>query len=479
LIERLTRDGAVYALAAMSSRGVAFVLVPIYTRLLDPRAYGAFDLILTAGLLVNLVVALEVGQGLAREWADHPAQRRELASTALAFTVLTHAVFLAVALVASAPLAQLLFGAPTFETELRAGFVFIAANAVFLQLQSQFRWDLRPRGYAAVSLLYGVLTLVLGAGLGSSHGLRGVLWGQAVAAGLGIGVSLLLLRGQIGCAMHWLQLARMLRFSLPLMVSGVALLASQYVNRPLLAELASLAEVGIFGVGQRIAGVTVLLIVGLQGALTPLVYRHHHEPGVPTQLARIFEGFVAVAMMVCLFLSVYARELVALIAAPEFATAAVLVPWLAPAALLSQMYIFAPGIAIARKTHWQLVLSCLVAGLAVTINLQLIPRLGALGAAIANCIAAAAFLLMWVATSQRFYALPLRRPALVTVVLAYLALAVAGVWIDRSGWSPGLGIASKVAILAALAVLLSVLGLFPRRAPARGKPAAGGLDVAS
>ncbi|MCO5124188.1 MAG: oligosaccharide flippase family protein [Rhizobacter sp.] len=460
---------------------MGFLLVPIYTRLLDPLAYGAFDLIITAGLLVTLVVALEVGQGLAREWADHPAQRRQLASTALAFTVLSHAAFLAVALAASASLTQLLLGAPDFEAELRAGLVFIAANAVFLQLQSQFRWDMRPRAYAAVSLTYGVLTLALGAGLGYSCGLRGVLWGQAIAAGLCVCMSLTMLRGQIGFGLSWPQLGRMLRFSLPLVASGVALLVGQYVNRPMLAELASLEDVGIFGVGQRIAGLTLLLIVGLQGALTPLVYRHHREPGVPAQLARLFEGFVAVAMICCLFLTVFARELVALIAAPEFVAAAALVPWLAPAALLSQMYIFAPGIAIARKTHWQLVLTCLVAALAVYLNLQLIPRLGAVGAAVANCLAAAAFLLMWVAASQRVYALPLRGPALGLAALAYVALAALGRWVDHGVGSSGIGIVAKLIVLASLAGALGALGLVPRRwkpAP-RAASAAGEPDAAS
>jgi O-antigen/teichoic acid export membrane protein len=446
---------------------VTFLLVPIYTRLLDPVRYGALELILTAGLLVNMIVALEVGQGLAREWAEQPdeAQRRRLASTTLTFTLLAHAGFLGMALTVASPIAEMLLGSPAFEAELRAGLIFIAVNAVFLQLQNQFRWDLRSRSYAAVSVLYGVLTVVLGAGLGRLHGLQGVLYGQALAAGLCCAVSVVLLRGQIRLAIDTRQLARMLRFSLPLVPSGVAVFASFYVNRLILAALASLAQVGVLGVGQRVAGLTTLLIVGLQGALTPLVYRHHHEPGVPAQLARIFEGFVAIAMLCCLLLSVFGRELMGWLAPPEFASAAALLPWLAPAALLSQMYIFAPGIAIARKTTWQLVLTGISALLAVVLNLLLIPQWGAWGAAVASCAAAAVFLVLWVGASQRVYALPLRWSALAAAVAGYVALVWLGLWLDQIGASAIARLVLKSAVVATLFALLGATGLLAWRRP--------------
>ena len=462
MIEKLTRDGFVYALAGIASRGVTLLLVPIYTRLLDPLRYGALDLILTLGLLVNLVVSLEVGQGLAREWAEHSdeSQRRRLASTALTFTVLTHATFLFLALIASAPLAKALMGSLTFEAELRAGLVFVSVNAVFLQLQSQFRWDLRARRYAAISVLYGILTLVLGAGLGRLYGLQGILWGQAAAAALSVSVSWVLLRGRIQLLLDLRQLERMLRYSLPLVPSGVAIFASFYVNRWILSAFASLTEVGVLGVGQRVAGLTSLLIVGLQGALMPLIYRHHHEPRVPAQLARIFEGFVAVAMLSCLLLSVFARELIGWIATPEFAASAALLPWLAPAALMSQMYIFAPGIAIARKTLWQLGLTSLSAVLAIGLNLLLIPLWGAWGAALASWVVAALFLTLWIAVSQRTYPLPVRWRALALVLPAYIGLVCLGLWIDQIGWPFGATLVLKTLTAGALVAVLGLAGLF-------------------
>ncbi|RQO62897.1 hypothetical protein DBV14_03265 [Variovorax sp. KBW07] len=464
-MERLLRDGMVYAIAAVFSRGVTFLIVPIYTRLLNPQSYGALDLILTAGLLINLVVALEVGQGLAREWAEQPgaAHGRSLASTAVTFTLFAHLGFLALALLMSPALTQALLGSTEFLSEFRVGLIFIAANAVFLQLQNQFRWNLRARSYAAVSILYGVLTLCFGAGLGWIYGLQGIFWGQALAAAIGCVVSAVLLRGRIGLTLARPDLLRMLRYSLPLVPSGVAIFASFYVNRWILSMASSLAEVGIFSVGQRIAGLTLLLIVGLQGALTPLIYRHHREPGVPAQLARIFEVFVGVAMLVCLLLSAFSRDLIGWVASDEFQASAALLPWLAPAALLSQMYIFMPGIAIARKTLWQLSLTSLSAALAIGLNLWLIPKWGALGAAIASCMTSAVFLLLWCAASQRLYALPLRWRALASATAIYIAMVCLVSWGDHLASTINVSVILKLLAIGSMAVIFNCLGLFQWR----------------
>lgn len=469
MIERLARDGVVYAAAAIFSRGVTFLGLPIYTRLLDPASYGALELILTVGLLANLVVALEVVQGFARESAEQatPAQRAALAGTALCFTAAMHAGFLALVFPLAVPLASWLLGSPTLAVELRAGLVFIAVNAVFLQLQAQLRWELRVRGYAALSIFYGVSSLVLAAGLALMAGLQGLLWGQAFAAALSCGLGAVLLRKQLHITLALADLARMLRYSLPLVPSGISAFASFYLNRFLLSALSSLAEVGLFGVAQRIAAVTLLLIVGFQGALTPLIYRHHREPGVPSQLARIFEAFTGAGMLLCFALSAFSSQWVTWLAAAEFRPAAALLPWLAPAALLSQMYVFAPGIAIARKTSMQLLITLLAAGVAVGANLWLIPRHGVLGAAIANFAAAVFFFGAWLAASQRDYPLPLRWRALALATLFYGVCATLAPVIDRSQSPPVLSLALKVALVGVLAFALHWLGLLSWRAALR------------
>ncbi len=463
MIGALWRDGAVYVVGSILARGIALLMLPLYTRVLAPADYGALDLIVTCGVLVNLVVPLETAQALARFWNEREAgePRRRLAGTAWSFTLAGYALFAAITLPLAEPIAHSLFGDLRFAGALRAGLTFIAANGLFLLLQNQFRWELRPRAYVAVGVLYALLTMSLVAAfaLGLGAGLEGVLWAQFTAAALCTALSLWWLRGTLMFTLHRADLAELLRFSLPLVPAGIAVFASFYVNRLMLNALATLDDVGQFGIASRLAGMVTLVLVGIQGALTPLIYAHHHEPETPARLARLFEGFVAVALVACLAIGLFGRELIATFATADYAAAAPLLIWLAPTALLAQMYIFAPGIAIAKKTTWQLSITLCSAVLGAVLNWMLIPLAGPAGAALATLAAAVLFFGAWLVASQKLYLLPLRGGALAAATLLFVLVALAVPELDAALGAGPMAWAAKLALLLVVALAMFPLGL--------------------
>lgn len=463
MIGALWRDGAIYAAGSILARGIALLMLPLYTRVLAPADYGALDLIVTCGVLVNLVVPLETAQALARFWNEREAGevRRRLAGTAWSFALAGYALFAAITLPLAEPIAAVLLGGAHYADALRAGLAFIAVNGLFLLLQNQFRWELRPRAYAAVSVLYALLTLALVAAfaLGRGAGLEGVLWAQFAAAALCTLLSLWWLRGTLALVLHRADLAEMLRFSLPLVPAGIAVFASFYVNRLMLNALATLDDVGQFGIASRLAGMVTLVLVGIQGALTPLIYAHHHEPQTPARLARLFEGFVAVALVACLAIGLFGRELIATFATADYASAAPLLIWLAPAALLAQMYIFAPGIAIAKKTTWQLLITLASAVVGAVLNWVLIPIAGPAGAAMATLAAAVLFFGAWLVASQKLYPMPLRGAALAVATALFALVALAVPALDAALGAGPVAWAAKLVLLLVISLVMFPLGL--------------------
>ena len=89
MIHALLRDGSVYALGTIVTRGLGLLLLPLYTHALQPDEFGLLDLIVTVGVLVNLVVPLETPQAVARLWNERAQgiPRRGLAGTGAAFAL--------------------------------------------------------------------------------------------------------------------------------------------------------------------------------------------------------------------------------------------------------------------------------------------------------------------------------------------------------------------------------------------------------
>jgi len=418
----------IYSIPTIVSRGMALLLVPVYTRILSPSDFGALDLFLVFGSLVSLTIALEVSQGLARFYSDEPnsALKRVYASTALWFSLICYGLFVIVALTGSQVLSVWLTGQRGLETVFQIAVVFIGLNGVFYFVQNQLRWELRSRRYAEASLLSSFVTAAsaIGFAYGLDLGLAGFLWGMTFGALVGTIYGISCLRESFVMQFDSGRLWQMLRYSIPLVPAGLAVWLNTYFDRMMITHFLSLNEVGLYGVGYRLASVVGLLVVGVQAALTPLVLSHHREVTTPSELAKIFRLFLSAALLMFLTLSLFAGDILVLIATPDFYSSAALVIYLVPAIMLAQMYIFAPGINIARKTHLFIWIN--LAGVVVNISLNwyLIPIWGIIGAAVATLVGSGSVFGLFMILSQRFYKIPHDWANLCAAVALATSLAV-------------------------------------------------------
>lgn len=467
MIGRLVRDSLVYGVSAVLSKGLGLVLLVVYGRSLAPGAFGALELVTTWGVLVSMTVALEVSQGLGRHYADADERAKtELLSTAWWFSAAMYLVFVAVTYPFASDLAGLLFGRPDLATACRLGIVSIALNATFNFLLNQFRWQLQTVWYAGMSIAYAALTLSLTVLLTTALdlGLVGVLAAQCLAAAIASAAALVVLRGRIGLTFATEALGRMLRFSIPLVPAGVAIFASMYLSRFALNEFGTLHDVGVFGLANRIAGIAGLLVVGVQGALTPLVYRHYKEPGTPGALATLFSWFCGLALLLCLALGLFAGELFTLFSTPRYNADPRLLAVLPAALLLAQMYIFAPGIAIAKKTRLQLLIVTISGVVSLVFNLLLVPGLGSLGAALATLAAAVVMFGLWVILSQRFYPVPFAWGRLTVAAGVFLGCLAAGLAVADLVPNTLVTVAVRAALVVGFGAGLFKLGLLDQAA---------------
>jgi O-antigen/teichoic acid export membrane protein len=199
-----------------------------------------------------------------------------------------------------------------------------------------------------------------------------------------------------------------------------------------------------------------LLLLGVQAALTPLVMKHHAEPETRTVLARAFEAIVAVVLCLCLGVGLFTPDLIRWLGYGAYAGAGPLVMVLAPALLMLQLYVFAPGFAVRERTDLQLMVSILGAAAAVGLNYFLVGAFGLIGAAFATLGSSAVFIGAWFIASQRLYPTPVRWVRLAMVVLAAIAIAAAGMMVPGHGL---VDLALKLGLVLVLAAAAFGLGL--------------------
>ncbi len=143
-----------------------------------------------------------------------------------------------------------------------------------------------------------------------------------------------------------------------------------------------------------------------QGAVTPLIYSRYQEVYAPAEIARIFRLFVFFALLVFVAISLFAREILMVLTAPAYHSAYVFVPFLVADQFLSGMYVFAPGLGIAKKTKYMAVINVCGAVFSVLITILLIYGMGLLGAAVAAVSKSLLMFIVQMKYSQKYYHVP-------------------------------------------------------------------------
>jgi O-antigen/teichoic acid export membrane protein len=242
--------------------------------------------------------------------------------------------------------------------------------------------------YVAVSLgqflVKVALCVLFVAGLG--WGIWGVVAASAIRSVCFVTL-LLALEARHGIA--WpdrTTLRAMLGFALPFVPAGLCFFVLNSGDRFFLVRFAGTEEVGIYGLGYRLA-----MLVGLF-SLTPLFRvwsaRMHDAargPDGPAVFARMTTYLLGAYILVGLGLCLFAEEAIVLFAGPAFVSAALIVP---PVVLANGFQgaslLFDGAFYVRRQTRWKLPVAVASTIVMLALYALWIPGWGTLGAALAT-----------------------------------------------------------------------------------------------
>lgn len=410
MLKSFFKDSAIYTIPALVSRGISLFLVPLYTVVLSPDDYGALDLFMVFSGIINLTIALEVSQAVARFYTTEPNATKKLgyASTSFWFTLFCYAIFSGLAFLFVEPLAVMVMGRMGLAHILKIGILYIFFYGLVYLMQNQLRWEMRSKAFAALSLVYVLVTTAISLWLAyyENLGLTGLMWGNAGGGFVAVVLGYWQLRKTFRFSFNTSLLKEMLRFSAPLVPASIAVWISGYVDRVMINHFLGLDEVGLYGIAFRLSSIVSLLIIGFQMALTPLIYTHYAKPETPREVARIFRFFVAFCLLFFAGMNLLVDDLLVWFTQPAYYEAKRAVVFLIPSIILSQMYIFAPGIAIAKRTSYVIWINIVGAIANAVLNWFFIPWLGFTGAALATMLGQGLVFIIYMYYSQRLYAVP-------------------------------------------------------------------------
>jgi len=381
----------VFGIGGVGNRALSVLLIPLYTKYIPPREYGALALMMTILALIPVVLRIGLGNALFRSWYDYEENERpKLATTVMVFLLAVSVPVLTILALLAPKFSVLLFETDKYTLHLR-----IICLLSFLEIfnvvpDTLMRVKNASVQYSLFQTISCVAQLSVTVALVKyfDWGIQGVLIGNLVGSALENGMVFTSTIGQMGWGFNRAELKLMLAFGFPNIFGRLAATCFQSIDRWFLNHYTSLRVVGLYALGNQLASPITMLVttpfsmIWVNMQFSTMKDRHANE-----YFARMLTYVVYVSALLALPLAILVQDVLRIFAPLKYWESATIVPLLAVAAMLdAATTVVNVGISIKRKTF---VNPLIVAGSALInflLNLILTPRFGMMGATIAIVI---------------------------------------------------------------------------------------------
>lgn len=442
-LRQLFTQSLIYGLGSVAGSMVSFLLIPLYTHHLTPAEYGRLETILATYQIGLILFAWGMASSLYGTYfgrCQNEDERRSLVTTAVLMVMGVAAGMAVLGYTLAPALSELL---PDLSVgHLRAVIGLAALGAVGLLPLSILRARQKPHLFVALTLSQLLLTV----GLNLYHvgvrgmGVDGVLFSMALVQG---GLAIVTVGG-----VFW---KYPLRFNLRLawtllswgglhLPNSVAAWITQLTDRYFLLWFTTATQVGIYSLGNKL-GMIVMVGLATPFSLAWPAYMYSLAEKDPEGAPRIFSAALTYLMLAAatafLGLSLFAPEILRLVATDAYRGAEEVIPLLVFASVLATAHpVFLTGVNLARRFGFYLLFTGVGAGVNLGLNLWLIPRMGAMGAALAKVAGYAAVAAVSYVVAQRLHPIPYDWGRLGKLTLACLLSFIAGHFAAMTGaWS--------------------------------------------
>ena len=462
-VKSLAKDTAVYGLSSIVGRFLNWCLVPLYVYLFPAAEYGIVSYLysFTAVALVILNYGMETGFF---RYAGRHENPECVYTTSLISVGSSSLLFILLISIFIQPLsnALLLPGHPVYVWMLGVTVAVDAfANLPFAYLRFRKK-AMRFAGIklvnVALNILLNIFFLLLCPKIATGPAAALVNWFYVPAGGDAFGIGwiftaniissltvLALLMPQL-TGRKWLfdarLLRKMLRYSWPLLILGVAGILSQNMGQMIIPylfdghEQEARAMVGIYGANIKIARVMVMFTQAFRYAYEPFIFARAEGEGDNRKQAYCdaMKFFIIFGLMIFLGVMFYLPVLRHFVS-PAYWSGLQVVPVMMMAELFFGVFFnLSLWYKLTDRTQWGMYFSLLCFFLMLGLNLWLVPAIGIpdgyMGSAWAALISYFIVMVISYFTGRRYYPLPYQVGRIGLYTLLALVIWQAGTWLE-------------------------------------------------
>lgn len=461
MIRQFLKEGSIYTLSNIATKGVSLLLIPFYTSYFSPADYGVLDYLSVFTSLINLFVGLEIGQGVSRYLGDpklSELERKKIGSTGINMVVLLYFLSMVGMLLTTSFWTKNIVDDNSISDSLfRLAIINTSINAIFYQLGIHLRYKRKTKAFAVLSFAqtFANMSLIFIFVAFGRMGIEAIYWASIIVAPIMISIQFYILRHEYFLFIGKQELKKILAFSIPLVPATLSLLILDVTDRVLIAKYISIDQLGVYGVGGKFPAILTLMISGFSMALAPIVVEKYELDSTKEKMEKLLNSYLILGGILVLILSLFSYETLFMFTNKNYYDARYVMPMMYFIAFLNGISMFSVGLFLSKKTYIRAIVTVLCALVNLGLNFWLIPLLGIYGAGLSTLISIFlnTVLIFYYSSKYYFYA-PNGRLFLILGIFIAGIISMSGLeLIDMSYFSL---LASKILLTIGLLLILFI-----------------------
>lgn len=322
-LKQLFGETFVYGLSSILGRVINFLLLPFYTRILAPQDYGVLNIVNTTFTIIWLLMVMALDSAAFVFFYDKPEdkERKSIFSSWFWSQFSLSLLVAAVLYIFSGLLSKLFFHTDIYKLEFRLIAVILLVNVLPNIVWNWLRSFRKAKQTAFFTLTQSLILIGLNIWfiVGLGWGIKGFFWAQIISGGIMSLVALIILRDWISFRFFNSELLRkMLRYSLPLVPTAIALWGLNSAGGYFLQAYRGETEVGLYQTGVTIAGMMTFVIGAFTQAWGPFAMSIKDEYGAKEFYAKVFIIYMSIIGFLAMGVAIFASEILRLVTAPGY-----------------------------------------------------------------------------------------------------------------------------------------------------------------
>lgn len=382
--------GKWYFLSSVLTKGLSIILLPIYTKYLNPTDYGILQSLNSVALFLPVILSLSLDSAFGRFFHNYKHNNKQLEllfSTVFWFVMMYGSFVLLLVFVTSKYWVPGLLTVPVFP------YVYLAfIPALLTQLAQLGKVFLEQSLQAQKTTLLDVISAVLNAGIsiwlliGFHLGVIGRLWGGMVSA-IFLVIFYIFYFFRIGYLKFIFSkkiCEQALKYAIPLVPAMAGSWIAGLSDRLVIAKYCTLADVGLYSLAFQLAMILYLVGDAITRVLGPITMSGlvEDKENVKKKMADYALILWTLMLVLNLGIALFAKELVALISDKAFSSSYSLIAIISFIYVLGMQYRFPMTVISYYNKTWIISLASIFMGISnLVLNLIFIPIYGYVAAA--------------------------------------------------------------------------------------------------